>query len=161
MEAAKKYEGPKAEKDIPELKRGAALGAGTMGGGIAWLMAETDMAPIMKDLTNEALELGLKQSSSNFLAKVKRKKMTFEEFERKQRTISPELTYEGFGQVDLVIEAIVENIDIKKSVFKEVEKHVSLQCILTSNTSSFKCRRNVYRIRVSRKVCRVTFFQSS
>jgi 3-hydroxyacyl-CoA dehydrogenase / enoyl-CoA hydratase / 3-hydroxybutyryl-CoA epimerase len=138
MEASKKYEGPKAENDIPDLKRGAALGAGTMGGGIAWLMAESDMAPILKDLTPEALELGLKQSAANFLAKVKRKKMTFNEFERKQRTISPELTYQGFGQVDLVIEAIIENMDIKKSVFAEVEKHVTKSCILTSNTSSLR-----------------------
>ncbi|MBT7609783.1 MAG: hypothetical protein HN576_08500 [Bacteriovoracaceae bacterium] len=136
MEATKKYKGLKAENDIPILKRGAALGAGTMGGGIAWLMAETDMAPILKDLTPEALELGLKQSAANFLGQMKRKKMSYDQFERKQRTISPELTYDSFGQVDLVIEAIVENINIKKSVFAEVEKHVSKSCVLTSNTSS-------------------------
>lgn len=136
MEAAKKYDGAKSEKEVPKLKRGAALGAGTMGGGIAWLMAETDMAPLMKDLTPEALELGLKQSSSNFMGKVKRRRMTYDEFERKQRTIMPQVSYDGFKQVDLVIEAIVENMDIKKSVFKETETHVRQDCLLTSNTSS-------------------------
>ncbi len=136
VESSKKYNGPKSDKKIMKLKRGAALGAGTMGGGIAWLMAEAKMAPILKDLSKEALELGLKQSSSNFLAKVKRRQMTFEEFERKQRTISPELTYDSFGSADLVIEAIVENMDIKKSVLKEVEGKVRENCLLTSNTSS-------------------------
>jgi 3-hydroxyacyl-CoA dehydrogenase/enoyl-CoA hydratase/3-hydroxybutyryl-CoA epimerase len=136
MEGSKKYAGPQSEGELPKLERGAALGAGTMGGGIAWLMAESGMAPIMKDIGTEALELGLKQSSSNFMGKVKRKRMTYEEFERKQRSITPQLDYNGFEKTDLVIEAVVENMDIKKSVFAETEKHVPENCLLTSNTSS-------------------------
>jgi 3-hydroxyacyl-CoA dehydrogenase / enoyl-CoA hydratase / 3-hydroxybutyryl-CoA epimerase len=136
MESSKKYNGPQSEGELPVLKRGAALGAGTMGGGIAWLMAESDMAPLMKDIGPEALDLGLKQSSSNFMGKVVRKKMTYDEFERKQRSITPQLDYSGFNKVDLVIEAVVENLDIKKSVFAETEKHVPETCLLTSNTSS-------------------------
>lgn len=135
-EAIKKYTGPKGTKAIPTLERGAALGAGTMGGGIAWLMADAGMYPIMKDLTTEALNLGLKQSSQNFSGALKRKKITPDEFERKQRSITAQLDYSGFKKVDLVIEAVVENMDIKKKVFAEVEKHVHDDCILTSNTSS-------------------------
>lgn len=135
-EAVKKYNGPKATKDLKELKRGAALGAGTMGGGIAWLMADAGMYPLMKDLSNEALILGLKQSSQNFSGALKRKKISADEFERKQRSITPQLDYAGFKKVDLVIEAVVENMDIKKKVFAETEKHVNDDCILTSNTSS-------------------------
>ncbi|MCO4795045.1 MAG: enoyl-CoA hydratase/isomerase family protein, partial [Bacteriovoracaceae bacterium] len=136
MEGSKKYSGPKSEGELKEISRGAALGAGTMGGGIAWLMAENGMAPLMKDIGPDALTLGLKQSSSNFMGKVKRKRMKYEEFERKQRSISPQLEYTGFNRVDLVIEAVVENMDIKKSVFAETEKHVDPTCLLTSNTSS-------------------------
>jgi len=136
MEGSKKYNGPKSEGELPTLTRGAALGAGTMGGGIAWLMAENGMAPLMKDIGSEALDLGLKQSSSNFMGKVKRKRMSYEEFERKQRSITPQLDYNGFQKIDLVIEAVVENMDIKKSVFAETEKHVPESCLLTSNTSS-------------------------
>jgi 3-hydroxyacyl-CoA dehydrogenase/enoyl-CoA hydratase/3-hydroxybutyryl-CoA epimerase len=135
-EGTKKYQGPIATKKIPELKRGAALGAGTMGGGIAWLMAEAGMYPLMKDLSTEALNLGLKQSSQNFSGALKRKKITPDEFERKQRSITAQLDYSGFNKVDLVIEAVVENMDIKKKVFAEVEKYVSAETLLTSNTSS-------------------------
>lgn len=135
-EASKKYNGPKGAKSLPALGRGAALGAGTMGGGIAWLMADAGMSPIMKDLTVDALNLGLKQSSQNFSGALKRKKISADEFERKQRSITAQLDYSGFKKVDLVIEAVVENMDIKKKVFAETEKNVRQDCLLTSNTSS-------------------------
>ncbi len=135
-EAVKKYQGPKSSKPLPVLARGAALGAGTMGGGIAWLMADAGMQPIMKDLSTDALNLGLKQSSQNFGGALKRKKITPDEFERKQRSITAQLDYSGFQKTDLVIEAVVENMDIKKKVFAETEKYVHRGTLLTSNTSS-------------------------
>ncbi|MBC7427008.1 MAG: enoyl-CoA hydratase/isomerase family protein [Bacteriovorax sp.] len=135
-ENVKKYAGPKSTKALPKLNRGAALGAGTMGGGIAWLMADAGMQPIMKDLTTEALNLGLKQSSSNFAGALKRRKITPDEFERKQRSITAQLDYSGFKKTDLVIEAVVEIMDVKKKVFAEVEKYVHRDTLLTSNTSS-------------------------
>jgi 3-hydroxyacyl-CoA dehydrogenase/enoyl-CoA hydratase/3-hydroxybutyryl-CoA epimerase len=138
MEGAKKYPGPKSSKTVPNLKRGAALGAGTMGGGIAWLMAENGMMPLMKDISMASLELGLKQSSSNFYKNVQRRKMSQDDFERKQRSITPTLDYKGFKKMDLVIEAVVENLDLKKKVFTELEKNVSDDCIIVSNTSSLK-----------------------
>ena len=135
-ENAKKYQGVSATSSLPELNRGAALGAGTMGGGIAWLMADAGMYPLMKDLSTDALNLGLKQSSLNFSGALKRKKLTLDQFERKQRSITAQLDYSGFKKIDLVIEAVVENMDIKKKVFAEVENFVSDKCLLTSNTSS-------------------------
>ncbi len=121
---------------LPSVKRGAVLGAGVMGGGIAWLFAENNQAPLMKDLTPEALELGLKQASQNFSAKVKKRRMTEDEFQRKMRSIEPTLNFEGFKSVDLVVEAVVENMEIKKKVFAEIEGYVKPDCLLTSNTSS-------------------------
>ncbi|MFP5385785.1 MAG: 3-hydroxyacyl-CoA dehydrogenase NAD-binding domain-containing protein [Bacteriovoracia bacterium] len=121
---------------LPSVRRGAVLGAGVMGGGIAWLFAENNQSPLMKDLTPEALELGLKQASQNFSAKVKRRRMTQDEFQRKMRSIEPTLNFEGFRAVDLVVEAVVENMDIKKKVFAEIEGYVRPDCLLTSNTSS-------------------------
>lgn len=121
---------------LPTVKRGAVLGAGVMGGGIAWLFAQNNQAPIMKDLTPEALELGLKQASMNFSGAVKKKRMTEDEFNRKMRSIVPTLTFEGLKSADIVVEAVVENMDIKKKVFNELEGHVRKDCILTSNTSS-------------------------
>lgn len=135
-EAAKKYPRTSSESPLSKLKRGATLGAGTMGGGIAWLMADMGMAPLMKDLAVEGLELGLKQASSNFRGALKRKKISADDFERKMRSISTQLDYSGFKTTDLVIEAVVENMDIKKKVFAEVENYVREDCLLTSNTSS-------------------------
>ncbi len=135
MEGVKKYPGPQGDKKV-ELQRGACLGAGTMGGGIAWLMANNGMSPIMKDLNYEALELGLKQSAANFKAMLKRKKIDHDDFIKRQRSIATQLDYRGFKRVDLVVEAVVENMDVKKSVFQELEKEVRVDTILTSNTSS-------------------------
>ena len=99
-ESVKKYNGPKSTKTLADLGRGAALGAGTMGGGIAWLMAEAGMHPIMKDLSVEALNIGLKQSSQNFAGALKRKKITPDEFERNQRSIKAQLDFSVFKKVD-------------------------------------------------------------
>ncbi len=135
MEGAKKYPGKETGKNIV-LERGACLGAGTMGGGIAWLMSNNGMAPIMKDIGKQALELGLKQASQNFAGALQRKKITRDQYEKRMRSISPQLSYDGFKRVDLVIEAVVENMDIKKKVFSQMEKEVRPDTIITSNTSS-------------------------
>ncbi len=124
------------ETEFKKINRGAVVGAGTMGGGIAWLFAKNNQAPIMKDISVEGLELGLKQSSEVFSKAVKRKRMSKDDFNRAQRSISAQLDYNGFKNVDLVVEAIVENMNVKKAVLSEVEKEVASDCILTSNTSS-------------------------
>ncbi len=126
----------KIDKKMAAPKLGAVLGAGTMGGGIAWLLADAGQRPIMKDINQRGLELGLKQASDNFMGAVKRKKLSEEDFNRKQRSIRPQLGYAGFKRVDLVIEAVLENMDVKKKVFKELENEVDDHCLLTSNTSS-------------------------
>ncbi len=137
MEGAKRYTGPAADAaKTPKLKRGAVLGAGIMGGGIAWLMAENKMMPMMKDLNLKAIELGLKQSGDNFFKSHIKKKLTRDEMERRQRSIYPQMDFKGFKSADLIIEAIVENIDIKKKVFSEAENYVRDDAILASNTSS-------------------------
>lgn len=123
-------------KKIKQLTRGAVLGAGTMGGGIAWLLADQNMTPVMKDINQVGLELGLKQASQNFKSALKRKKITEDDFKRKMTSITPTTNYENFSSIDLVIEAVVEDMGIKKKVFKELEEKVQAECLITSNTSS-------------------------
>ncbi len=132
-DASKKVEG---KENLPTVRRGAVLGAGVMGGGIAWLFASQDQAPLMKDLTQPALELGLKQASDNFASALKKRRLSEDDFNRKMRSITPTLTFDGFKGVDLVVEAVVENMDVKKKVFAELEGKVRPDCLLTSNTSS-------------------------
>jgi 3-hydroxyacyl-CoA dehydrogenase/enoyl-CoA hydratase/3-hydroxybutyryl-CoA epimerase len=143
---------------LPSVHRGAVLGAGVMGGGIAWLFAQNNQAPIMKDLTPEALELGLKQASQNFSGAVKKRKMTEDEFNRKMRSIEPSLNFEGFKSVDLVVEAVVENMEIKKKVFSELEQHVRPNCLLTSNTSSLSVEEMSKALKDSSRFAGLHFF---
>ena len=123
-------------KEMVNIKKAAVLGAGTMGGGIAWLLAEHNLSPVMKDINKAGLELGLKQASQNFKSALKRKKISEEDFARKMSSITATTNFESFKNVDLVIEAIVEDMGLKKKVFKEVEGYVPKNCFITSNTSS-------------------------
>jgi 3-hydroxyacyl-CoA dehydrogenase/enoyl-CoA hydratase/3-hydroxybutyryl-CoA epimerase len=132
-DASKKIEN---KENLRSVRRGAVLGAGVMGGGIAWLFAQNDQAPLMKDLSQEALELGLKQASQNFSSALKRKRMSPDEFNRKMRSIEPTLSFEGMRSADLLVEAVVENMEIKKKVLSDIEGYVRSDCLMTSNTSS-------------------------
>jgi 3-hydroxyacyl-CoA dehydrogenase/enoyl-CoA hydratase/3-hydroxybutyryl-CoA epimerase len=143
---------------LPSVRRGAVLGAGVMGGGIAWLFAQNNQAPIMKDLTPEALELGLKQASQNFSGAVRKRRINEDEFNRKMRSIEPTLNFEGFKSVDLVVEAVVENMEIKKKVFSEIENYVRPNCILTSNTSSLSVEEMSKSLKDSSRFAGLHFF---
>lgn len=146
------------KEQLPSIKRGAVLGAGVMGGGIAWLFAQNNQAPIMKDLTPVALELGLKQASQNFSGALKKRRMTEDEFNRKMRSIEPALNFESFKSVDLVIEAVVESMEVKKKVFSEVEGYVKKSCLLTSNTSSLSIEEMSKSLKDSTRFAGLHFF---
>jgi len=143
---------------LPSVHRGAVLGAGVMGGGIAWLFAHNNQAPLMKDLNQAGLELGLKQSAQNFAGAVKRRRMSQDDFDRKQRSITPTMTFDGFKAVDLVIEAVVENMDVKKKVFSEVENYVRPDALLTSNTSSLSVEEMSQALKNPERFCGLHFF---
>jgi 3-hydroxyacyl-CoA dehydrogenase/enoyl-CoA hydratase/3-hydroxybutyryl-CoA epimerase len=143
---------------LPSVKRGAVLGAGVMGGGIAWLFAQNNQSPIMKDLTPEALELGLKQASENFSGALKKRRISDDEFNRKMRSITPVMNFEGFKVMDLVVEAVVENMDIKKKVLAEAEKYVRTDCLLTSNTSSLSIEQMSQALEVPSRFVGLHFF---
>ena len=152
---AKKLEN---KDQIPSMKQGAVLGGGTMGGGIAWLMANAGQKPILKDINTQGIELGLKQSADIFMKAMKRKRLTKDDFERKQRSIKPTLNYDGFSNVDILIEAVVENMDIKKKVFAEVETKVSEDCLLTSNTSSLSINEMAKALKNKQRFAGLHFF---
>jgi 3-hydroxyacyl-CoA dehydrogenase / enoyl-CoA hydratase / 3-hydroxybutyryl-CoA epimerase len=133
MEGAKKA-GPGAEA-LP-IERAAVLGAGVMGGGIAQLLAYRGIPVRLKDIDQEALSTGLRHARSMFDKLVSRRKLRQREAEDRMAAISPALDYAGFGTVDVVIEAVVERMDVKTSVLREVEQVVEPTTVLTTNTSS-------------------------
>ena len=137
-EGVKKSQGLPAGQVVKEHRVSTAgvLGAGVMGGGIAQLFADKGIQARMKDLNSDALSLGIQSASKIFQKQVQRKKITKRQFLQKLNCIAPVLDYSGFHHVDLVVEAIVENIDVKKNVFAELEGQIKPDCIVASNTSS-------------------------
>lgn len=137
MEAVKKQTGVDG-KDIKAkpVTHMAVLGAGTMGGGIAQVAADKGIAVRMKDITNEALALGLKHASDIFTKYVKRKKLTLHQYQAKMALIAGGLDYSGFKTMDVVVEAIVEDINIKKKVIAETASHCRPDALIATNTSS-------------------------
>jgi 3-hydroxyacyl-CoA dehydrogenase / enoyl-CoA hydratase / 3-hydroxybutyryl-CoA epimerase len=134
LETAKKA-GPQGVEPRP-VARVAVLGAGVMGGGIAQLLAYRDLDVRLKDINSDALGLGLRHAREMFERLVRRGRMEKREVEQRMDAIAPTLDYSGFGTVDLVIEAVVERMDVKKQVLREAESNVREGCVLTTNTSS-------------------------
>lgn len=135
-EDLKKYPGPAPKKAEKPIQSTAVVGAGLMGGGISWLLAHTGYTVRMKDISWEAILKGY-ESVKNIQKKlISRQKVTTHEADMATIRISGILDYSGFAKADLVIEAIVENMALKKSVFSELETVVSPTALLATNTSS-------------------------
>ena len=144
-ESAKREAGLPGGEPLP-VREAAVLGAGTMGGGIAQLIAaETDLPVRMKDVRHEALATGMSHAAGLFERQVRRRRLDPPGMRRKMALLRPTLDYSGFRRVDLVIEAIVEKLDVKQSVFAEVAAQVPETTVLASNTSSLL----LHHIRVS------------
>ena len=118
------------------VDQAAVLGAGVMGGGIAQLFADKNVPVRMKDLNTQALALGVQSASKVFQSQVKKKRLNQRQYLQKLNLIAPTVDFTGFQSLDLVVEAIVENIEVKKKVFQELEGYISDQCVVASNTSS-------------------------
>ena len=114
----------------------AVLGAGVMGGGIAQLAAYRGIHVRMKDIRHKAVASGLQHARKLFTGLVKRRKLRRPEADQRMTLISGGLGYEGFARQDLVVEAVVEKMDIKRIVLRETENAVRKGCILATNTSS-------------------------
>ncbi|RMF59406.1 MAG: hypothetical protein D6743_16380, partial [Calditrichaeota bacterium] len=158
-EALKKDPGVEKDKVEPRpVKQVGLLGAGVMGGGIAQLMAYHELPVRMKDINQQALDVGMQRAEKVFQQAVQKKKLTQREMQRKMSFISGTLDYSGFGNVDFVIEAIVENLDLKKRVFAEIEPEVSEDTILASNTSSLSITEIASAVKKPERVIGFHFF---
>jgi 3-hydroxyacyl-CoA dehydrogenase / enoyl-CoA hydratase / 3-hydroxybutyryl-CoA epimerase len=136
-EKYKKLTVPGAENIKPmPIAKGAVIGAGVMGGGIAQLLSDRGVWARLKDINQDAIAKGLKAAWDVYAQAMKRKKAKPYEVAVKMAMISGTVDYSGFADADIAIEAVVENIDIKKKVFAEVSNVLSSKAILASNTSS-------------------------
>ena len=148
----------KMAKTVPAVSSAAVLGAGIMGGGIAYQSASRGVPIIMKDINEKAIDLGLAEAEKLLVKRVDRGKMNAKEMADVLTRIRPTLAFGDFGEVDLVVEAVVENEKIKKSVLAEVENHVKEDAVLASNTSTISITRLGKDLKRPENFCGMHFF---
>jgi len=150
---AKKY-----SKDATAVSRAAVLGAGIMGGGIAYQSASKGTAIIMKDINEPALQLGLDEAVKLLSGQIKRGRIDAQKMAKVLTQITPTLSYGDFNRVDLVVEAVIENTDIKKQVLAEVEASIPEGTILASNTSTILISELAKALKNPQNFCGMHFF---
>jgi 3-hydroxyacyl-CoA dehydrogenase len=119
-----------------EIARAAVVGAGTMGGGIAMCYASAGIPVVLKEVDDTAVQRGLAIIRKNYESAVAKGRLTPEVLERTMALITATTTYDAFSNVDIVVEAVFENMDLKKATFAELGRVTREDCILASNTST-------------------------
>ena len=150
--------GKKASKGAKPVQRAAVLGAGIMGGGIAYQSASKGTPILMKDIAPKALELGMGEAAKLLEKQVDRGKMTAGKMAQVLAGITPTLSFGDFGAVDIVVEAVVENEKVKKAVLAELEASVKPGTILASNTSTISITRLAEALKAPESFCGMHFF---
>jgi 3-hydroxyacyl-CoA dehydrogenase len=134
-EVAKVPDVPKDTPIIP-VKNVAIVGSGTMGGGIAMVFANAGFPVLLKEADQAALDRGMANIQKNYAVSVKRGRFTQQFVDERLKLITPTLSYDKFGEVDMVIEAVFEGMALKKEVFAQLDKVCKPGAILASNTST-------------------------
>jgi len=145
---------PKAAK----VEQAAVLGAGIMGGGIAYQSAYKGVPIVMKDIAEPAIQLGLDEATSILEKRVSRGRMKPTQMAKVLNNIRPTLNYADVANVDLVVEAVVENPKIKGIVLAEVEGQVKDSAVITSNTSTISIDLLATSLKDPSRFCGMHFF---
>ncbi len=157
-EQYKKKKWNDAEPTLTHVKKAGVVGAGVMGGGIAQLLAKNNVICRIKDIHNQALALALKTARDVYAYLLKTRRMKKGQVEAQMTLISPTTTYDGFRNADVVIEAVVERMDVKKQVFKELDDVAQPSACLLTNTSSLSVTEMAQCTNRPDKVCGFHFF---
>jgi 3-hydroxyacyl-CoA dehydrogenase len=127
--------------DIPEdtkprdIRKVGVIGAGTMGGGISMNFLTAGIPVTIVEMGQEALDRGTGVMRKNYEASAAKGRFTSEQVEKAMGLLSPTLDFEALGDCDLIIEAVYENMDVKKEVFGRLDTIAKPGAILASNTS--------------------------
>ncbi len=145
-------------KNSSKVNQAAVLGAGIMGGGIAYQSASKGTPILMKDINEKAIELGLNEANKLLKKQVDRKKINPAQMGETLGRIRPTLSYGDFSEVDMVVEAVVENIKVKKAVLQEVEEKTQDGTIIASNTSTISITQLAQAMKRPENFCGMHFF---
>ncbi len=136
LEQARKPDLAPGTESAAEIRRVGVVGAGTMGAGIAQLAAVRSFEVVIQEVNEAALAAGLQKVDDLFAKAVERRLLSAEEAHRKRAAIQSTTSWEGFGELDLVVEAVIEDLAAKRAVFRDLERHTRPTTILATNTSS-------------------------
>lgn len=135
-EATKRQEAVGHARADTRVARAAVLGAGVMGGRIAWLFSNRDIPTVMKDINWDAVHKGYQSAKEVYDYLTSRRKLDARGVNLKLNHIHGAVDYAALGMPDIVVEAVVERMEVKKQVLAEVERSVSDKTIIVSNTSA-------------------------
>lgn len=145
-------------KQAAPVKSAGVLGAGIMGGGIAYQSASSKIPVVMKDIREPALDLGMKEAAKILEKRVEKGQLKTAEMAHVLSTIRPTLTMDELKEVDIVVEAVIENEKIKSQVLADLEKSVKPGAIITSNTSTISINRLAKNLKNPENFCGMHFF---
>ncbi|MBF2753980.1 MAG: enoyl-CoA hydratase/isomerase family protein [Gammaproteobacteria bacterium AqS3] len=137
--------GDRAVAKIPGLSKDAApkkvakaavIGCGTMGGGISMCFANAGIPVTVVEMSQENLERGMKVIEGNYASQVKRGRISQEQMDQRMGLINPSIDWDQIADVDMVIEAVYENLDLKKEIFERLDGIIRDGATLASNTSA-------------------------
>jgi 3-hydroxyacyl-CoA dehydrogenase len=136
MRAAAKIPDVPSSTPLRAIKSVAVIGAGTMGGGIAMNFANAGIPVTVLETTQAALDKGLSTVKKNYENTLKKGRLTQDEFDKRIKQITGTLSYDDIKTADLVIEAVFEDMQVKKQVFEKLDQVAKQGAILASNTST-------------------------
>src|SRR5690554_3990523 len=146
------------DKQAKDTNQAAVLGAGIMGGGVAYQSALKGTPIIMKDINQDGIALGLKEAKKLLAKRVDKGRMDAGQMADVLNSITPTLNYGDFKNVDLVVEAVVENPKVKDAVLRETEEMVRDDAIITSNTSTISINLLAKNLKRPENFCGMHFF---
>lgn len=157
-ERYKKLQWTKVDAADFKVSKVGVVGAGVMGGGIAQRVSYRDIPVRVKDINEQALAGALKEAASIYSGALKRRRMTRFDVMRRMTLISVGLTNQGLKNCDVIVEAVVEDLNIKKRVFQELGEITEAHTVLASNTSSLPVTKMAESVRHPERVVGVHFF---
>ncbi|HCE3678337.1 TPA: fatty acid oxidation complex subunit alpha FadB [Vibrio parahaemolyticus] len=147
-----------AKSASKDTERAAVLGAGIMGGGIAYQSALKGVPVLMKDIAQPSLDLGMTEASKLLNKRLAQGRIDGFKMAGILASITPNLHYAGIENSDVIVEAVVENPKVKAAVLSEVESHVGEDTVITSNTSTIPINLLAQSLKRPENFCGMHFF---
>ncbi|GMI88578.1 ABNORMAL INFLORESCENCE MERISTEM [Hibiscus trionum] len=141
-----------------QVKKVAIIGGGLMGSGIATALIMNNISVVLKEVNSEYLQKGIKTIEANVRGLATRGKLTKDRAEKAISMLKGALDYAEFKDVDMVIEAVIENVPLKQKIFSEIEKACPPHCILATNTSTIDLNLIGEKIKSEDRVIGAHFF---